>query len=113
MDKYWEKYSMEKWGKNIYQDAIDEWGENAQFDQLIEEMAELTVALSKYKRLAYDNMLGKPKEKIFDNLFEEIADVKMMIEEMEYIFGKEKVDEWYDKKMKKFMLELYGPESNK
>ena len=69
MDKYWEKYSMEKWGKNIYQDAIDEWGEVAQFDQLIEEMAELTVALSKVKRLDYDNMLDTKKSQVITRLF--------------------------------------------
>ena len=106
MDKDLEKYSFEKWCKNVYQDAIDKWGETAQLDQMVEEMAELTVAISKYKRLAYDNMLKKPKEKIMDNLFEELADVKMMLEEMEYMFGKEKIDEWYDKKMKKFLAEL-------
>ena len=107
MDKYWEEYSKKRWGKNIYQDAIDKWGENAQYDQLIEEMAELTVALSKVKRLNYDNMLDTKESKVMENLFEEIADVKMMIEEMEYMFGKEKIDEWYDKKMEKFFKELY------
>ena len=61
MDKELEKYSVDRWGKNIYQDAIDKWGENSQFDQMIEEMAELTVALSKVKRLDYDNMLDTKK----------------------------------------------------
>ena len=42
-----------------------------------------------------------------ENLYEELADVKMMLEEMQYMFGKEKVDEWYDKKMEKFFKELY------
>jgi len=107
MDKELEKYSIEKFGKNIYQDAIDKWGENSQFDQMIEEMAELTIALSKYKRLAYDNMLEKPEDKVMDNLYEELADVKMMFEEMEYMFGREKINQWYDKKMQKFFEELY------
>ena len=107
MDKELEKYSVDRWGKNIYQDAIDKWGETAQFDQMIEEMAELTVALSKVKRLDYDNMLDTKKSQVMENLYEELADVKMMLEEMEYMFGKEKVDEWYDKKMEKFFKELY------
>lgn len=107
MDKELEKYSIEKFGKNIYQDAIDKWGENSQFDQMIEEMAELTIALSKYKRLAYDNMLEKPEDKVMNNLYEELADVKMMFEEMEYMFGREKINQWYDKKMQKFFEELY------
>ena len=107
MDNELEKYSKEKWGKNIYQDAIDKWGENAQYDQMIEEMAELTVALSKVKRLDYDNMIGIKKVQVMENLFEELADVKMMFEEMEYMFGRENINKWYDKKMEKFFKELY------
>ena len=33
--------------RNIYQDAIDKWGTSAQLDQMVEEMAELTLAISK------------------------------------------------------------------
>ena len=107
MDKELEKYSMEKWGKNIYQDAIDKWGVNSQFDQIIEEMAELTVAISKYRRQYNDSLLPEQKEKIMENLFEELADVKMNLEEMEYIFGKEKIQKAYDQKMEKFFKQLY------
>ena len=107
MDKELEKYSMEKWGKNIYQDAIDKWGVNSQFDQIIEEMAELTVAISKYRRQYNDSLLPEQKEKIMENLFEELADVKMNLEEMEYIFGKEKIQKTYDQKMEKFFKQLY------
>ena len=107
MDKKLEKYSVENWGKNIYQDAIDKWGEFAQLDQMIEEMAELSLALCKYKRQFNDSLLPEQKEKIMDNLFEELADVKMMFEEMEYMFGRENINIAYDKKMQKFFKELY------
>ncbi len=36
--------------KELYEEAIDQWGEEAQIDMLIEEMAELTQALIKRKR---------------------------------------------------------------
>ena len=95
---------------NVYEDAITKWGENAQFDQLVEEMAELTLAVSKYKRQFNDSLLPEQRKNVMDNLFVEIADVKLMIEEMEFMFGKENVDKAYEKQLKKFKLELYGEE---
>ena len=95
---------------NVYKDAITKWGENAQFDQLVEEMAELTLAISKYKRQFNDSLLEEQKKNVMENLYVEIADVKLMIEEMEFMFGKENVDKAYQKQLKKFKLELYGKE---
>ena len=97
--------------RNIYQDAIDKWGETAQLDQMIEEMAELTLAISKYKRQFNDSLLDYQKVGVMENLYTEIADVKLMIEEMEYMFGKENVQRAYQKQLQKFEQELYGKES--
>ena len=94
--------------RNIYKDAIDKWGETAQLDQMIEEMAELTLAISKYKRQFNDSLLEYQKAGVMENLFIEIADVKLMIEEMEFMFGKENVNKAYQKQVEKFKLELYG-----
>lgn len=99
-----------KFTGNIYEDAIIKWGELGQLDQIIEEMAELTVAISKYKRQNNDSLLDYQKVNILENLYEEIADVKLMIEEFEFMFGKENIDRAYAEKMKKFRLELYGKE---
>ena len=98
------------WGKNIYKDAIIKWGETGQFDQMIEEMAELTCAISKYKRQFNDSLLDYQKVNIMENLYAEIADVKLMMEELEYMLGKENIEKAYQEKMKKFKLELYGKE---
>lgn len=93
--------------RNIYKDAIDKWGETAQLDQMIEEMAELTLAISKYKRQFNDFLLDYQKVGVMENLYTEIADVKLMIEEMEYMFGKENVQKAYQNQLKKFEKELY------
>ena len=47
--------------------------------------------------------LSKRKDEIMENLIEEIADVKMCIEQFEMMFGKEKVSKMLDKKMEKFL----------
>lgn len=93
---------------NVYQDAITKWGETAQLDQMVEEMAELTLAISKYKRQFNDSLLDYQKSGVMENLYTEIADVKLMIEEMEYMFGKENVDKAYQKQVEKFKMELYN-----
>ena len=55
----------------------DYYGEENQIDKTIEEMAELTQALIKYKHSGGDLFKGQ--------VIEEIADVKIMIEQLEYL----------------------------
>ena len=59
----------------IYKEAYKKFGDT-QLDVAIEEMSELTKELCKYKR-NYANRMA---------LVEEIADVKIMIEQLIYIF---------------------------
>ena len=58
----------------IYDEATKLWGLVAQYDQCVEEMAEMIVAINKYKRKVlykeYQN-----DDKVIKNLVEEIADV--------------------------------------
>jgi len=87
-----------------YKKAIDKWGMTSQYDQLIEEMAELTLALCKLKRA--ENNIAQKKQGVIENVIEEMADVKMCLEEMEYVLGEEKVDTMLETKMKKFIGQL-------
>lgn len=61
----------------IFKKTVEKWGLGLQFDILIEEMAELTKAIIKYKR---SNNIG---------LLEEIADVEIMLEQVRSILGVE------------------------
>lgn len=61
--------------KNI----IDHYGFDAQMDQLVEECGELIVAISKNNRYALsENCIDH-----YENLIEELADVKNLIEQLE------------------------------
>lgn len=65
---------------SILNKAVEVYG-NKQILQTIEEMAELTQALSKYVRNK-----GTDKEiKALDNITEEIADVEIMLEQMKIL----------------------------
>ncbi|MBY6977111.1 hypothetical protein FDE76_15510 [Clostridium botulinum] len=59
---------------------MTEYGEYGQLDVVIEEMAELTQAISKFKR-------GK-----IHNVEEEVADVEIMLEQMRLIFDSNKIE---------------------
>ena len=88
----------------LYDDAEKTWGTIPQFDQCIEEMGELIVAINKYKRhklfseeFSYD---------ITDNLIEELADVFMCVEQLIHISGEDKVFSMLDKKLGKMKMQL-------
>ena len=89
----------------VYDEATNLWGLVAQYDQCIEEMGELIVAINKYKRKVIHGEYDQNNE-IVANLIEEIADVSMCIEQMKYFVGEEKVDEVFEKKMQKFLGQI-------
>jgi len=61
--------------ENIYKDAVQVFGINSRLDLCIEEMAELTQALCKYKR------------GLKHNVEEEMVDVEIMLEQLRLIFN--------------------------
>lgn len=64
----------------ILEAAIDTWGPEMQMIVAIEEMSELTKALTKYIR-AYDVTAAEA------NIREEMADVGIMLNQLSLIFG--------------------------
>ena len=89
----------------IYDEAEKEWGLIAQYDQAIEEMGELIVAINKYKRKCLYNEYSH-NTKVEDNLAEEIADVTMCLEQLTNYVGEEKVENIFNEKLKKLQEEI-------
>jgi len=63
---------------DLLNQALDRWGHDAQVVMAIEEMGELTVELAKHLNGRGDNMSA---------VWEEIADVAIMVEQLKLIFG--------------------------
>lgn len=63
--------------REIYQAAIETWGEDMQLTVAMEEMAELTKEICKRQRGDGD----------IYHIAEEIADVRICLEQLEMIFG--------------------------
>lgn len=79
-----------------YKDLIEFYGKEAQARQAMEECAELIQAIN--KRLRYPD-----NDKALDGLYEEIADVEIMIDQLRIMFDldEKKLDEWVKKKTKR------------
>ena len=72
----------------VLQLAVNTYGKEAQTDMVIEEMSELTKALLKYRRL--ENSLKSAdckKTQAKQNIYEEIADVIIMLTQLIMIYG--------------------------
>lgn len=89
--------------KDCYQKILDKWGSETQSDMCIEEMAELTKALCKLKRV---NISGYDKQPILENIKEEIADVLNMAEQLELVFGHDEIEKIRDEKLLRTMKRL-------
>lgn len=76
--------------ENVLKDAVAVFGEEMQINVAIEELSELIKELCKHKRGCGNEM----------HIAEEMADVKIILEELEIIFGNSKrVKSWYKDKV--------------
>ena len=75
----------------IYRAAIDKWGEDAQYDQAVEECAELITALKHYRRGKVDKQA----------VIAELADVSLMLGQLSWMFGTEQVEAAIKTKLEK------------
>lgn len=73
--------------KELYERALLLKGIESQIDITVEEMSEATHALLKYKRLK-ENIITK--DEAIDKIYNELADVQIMIEQMLISFDIEK-----------------------
>ena len=84
--------------------AIDKYGAAAQRRQMIEEMAELTQALCKCERVAPSPFHGEEWDKARDHVLKEIADVQIMLNQMQLLYGD--CTEWKIKKLERLAERL-------
>lgn len=80
---------MDKDLRNI----AEHYGLRVQMRQLIEEMAELTQVICKAERYDLDT--------VRDHLVEEVADVSIMIDQLEYLLGDNMIAKIREEKIKR------------
>lgn len=77
--------------------AITTYGAPAQMDMAVEEMAELTKALCKVKRVS----CAAEAKAALENAVEEMADVQIMLDQLRIIFGRSTAEEYKLERLKK------------
>ncbi len=87
--------------REIYARTINKWGEQAQYDQTIEECAELIASLQHFARGKVDK----------DTVVHELADVFLMVGQLTYMFGEEPLFAAVEKKISKLNLLLEEDEA--
>ena len=82
----------------LYGATLAKWGEEAQYDQAIEECAELIASLKHYKR----GKIGT------EEVISELADVTLMVGQLTWMLGADKLDLAISEKILKLkkLLEL-------
>jgi len=77
--------------EKLYQTTLEKWGEEAQYDQAVEECAELIAALKHYRRGKIDQQA----------VIDELADVTLMIGQLTWMFGEQNVEKAIREKRQK------------
>lgn len=85
--------------ERVYRAALEKWGVEAQYDQTIEECAELIAALKHFKRDKVDE----------EQIVSELADVTLMIGQLTWMFGEERVRAVVARKLEKLAGLLDAP----
>ncbi|AMV72232.1 hypothetical protein JCM30471_07160 [Desulfuromonas carbonis] len=88
--------------ETLFRATLATWGEEAQYDQAVEECAELIAALKHYKRRRIDTT----------QLAEELADVTLMVGQLSWMLGNDLVESAVDRKLIKLRKLLAAEEQN-
>ena len=81
--------------KEILQKAIDKWGKETQINKIQEEALELALVLNQRK------CPTKDIEKMEANLYDELADMKIMMAQAEIIFDADRINKIVKLKLNK------------
>lgn len=90
--------------KGIMQKAINTYGVENQIIKTVEELSELSQALCKFLSKPYT----ESDRTILDNIYEEMADVEIMLEQCKMIFyeSEDKINDYKKKKIKRLERRL-------
>lgn len=83
----------------LYEASLGKWGAAAQSDQAVEECAELITILKHYRR-------GRADE---EAVAEELADVYLMLGQLIYMIGEERVAAAVERKVARLRQHLAAP----
>lgn len=87
--------------KEILKKAIDKWGRDTQVNKIQEEALELSLALNQR------NCPTKDPEQMESNLYDELADMKIMMAQAEILFDADRINERVKFKLDKLRAKYF------
>lgn len=87
--------------KDILQKAIQKWGRDIQINKIQEEALELSLVLNQMK------CPTKDVEKMEENLYDELADMKIMMAQAEILFDAARIDARVQFKLEKLQSKYF------
>lgn len=85
--------------RELYEETLRKWGAEAQYDQAVEECAELIATLKHWRR-------GRVDE---EAVAEELADVFLMVGQLSYMLGEDRVAAAIERKLARLRGLLAAP----
>jgi len=88
--------------KILYKNALHKWGIKLQLEILVEECIELSYATLKFIRHGnlHDILIvGIFDDVLLERIFDEIADVEIMIEQFKQMFGESRIEQIKEQKL--------------
>lgn len=84
--------------RDLMQDLVETWGEEAQLNMVIEKSLELAVAIQKFKKVEHKEDYLEYSH-VYNDVCEKLADMKLMIEQSEFLFNSNEIHNHYEIKV--------------
>ena len=84
--------------RNLMQNAVEKWGEEAQMDMIIEKSLKLATAINILKRQNHKEDHASYSI-AYNEVCERVADMRLMIEQSEFLFNTNEINNHYQNKL--------------
>ena len=91
--------------KDLMQDLVEKWGEEAQMEMIMDKTLSLASSLQKFKMVNRHEDFSLYKTS-YDDVCEKIADMQLMVEQSRFIFNTDIINEHYKNKVNYFKNSL-------
>jgi hypothetical protein len=85
--------------KELMQDVVEKWGEEAQLDMIVEKSLLLALAIQKLRRTdRKEDYIEYSKN--YNDVCERVAEMKIMTQQAEFLFNTTEINNHYENKIK-------------
>ena len=94
-------------GNKLFQDTVELWGEETQLNMIVEKSMLLGLSIQKFKRIDRKEDYIEYSS-AYNQVCENIADMKLMLEQAEFLFNADYINQHYLNKIENLQIEMNG-----